>query len=210
MLAIMEKIHKCWERMLCAVMAILCMVCILTSVLFMLKKPQMPEIKGREPVSLRIFPWNSLSGNFFTPSVPDADKANPFQYVLVNRLKPAPKPIPPVEPVRQKPVAEPKAETQVSAAEKKEPPPPPPRKPDLLISLTYKGFYVDVRGDVVALVSVSEGGDRKEETLMCKIGTVLCDRIKLENVADESATFSSNGTSVIIKWMQRHQFRFER
>jgi len=209
MLAIIEKIHGCWERVLCAIMAVLFIVCVLTSVLFLLKKPQVPEIKGRKPVSLRIFPWDSLSGNFFTPSVPGADKANPFHYVLVNHLKPAPKPIEPVKPVQKKPVVESKVETQVRPPEKKEPP-PPPRKPDLLISVTYKGFYVDVRGDIVALVAVAEGDGKKEETLMCKIGNVLCDRIRLDNVADESATFSSNGTSVIIKWMQRHQFRFER
>ncbi|MBR6372666.1 MAG: hypothetical protein IKS20_05745, partial [Victivallales bacterium] len=62
MLEIFEKINRCWERMAFAVMAVLCMLCILCSVLLMLEAPPELEIKGKKPVSLRIFPWDSLSG----------------------------------------------------------------------------------------------------------------------------------------------------
>ncbi|MBO4511389.1 MAG: hypothetical protein J5746_01365 [Victivallales bacterium] len=206
MLEIVVKISRCWERMACAVMTLLCILCILCFVLFMLEAPSAPEIKGKKPMALRIFPWDSLSGNFFTPAVPDAGKVNPFQYVLVNRDKPVPKPVAPPEKEEPKVKEMPKAEAVKPIVVA--PPHPPPKKPDIVFTLTYKGIYVDLRGDSVALVSIRQGGAAKEETLMCKTGTVLMDRIRLEKVVEDSATFSTKSGQVRIDWMKSHQFRF--
>ncbi len=190
-----------------AVMAVLCMLCILCSVLLMLEAPPELEIKGKKPVSLRIFPWDSLSGNFYTPAVPEAGKVNPFHYVLVNRDKPVPKKV-------EKPIKEEKKVTEKAKAEiakptaPVQPPPPPPKKPDAVITITFKGIYVDLRGDAVALISIKQGEAAKEETLMCKAGTVLMDRIRLEKVGEDSATFSTKSGQVQINWMKSHQFRF--
>ena len=206
MLEIADKIRRCWERMAFAVMAVLCILCILCSVLLMLEAPPELEIKGKKPVALRIFPWDSLSGNFFTPAVPDAGKVNPFQYVLVNRDKPVPKPVLP--PKKEEPKVKETPKLEASKPEVVAPVPPPPKKPDIVIILTYKGIYVDLRGDSVALVSIKQGESAKEETLMCKAGTVLMDRIRLEKVVEDSATFSTKSGQVQIDWMKSHQFRF--
>ena len=209
MLEIVEKICRCWERMACAVMTMLCILCILCFVLFMLEAPSAPEIKGKKPMALRIFPWDSLSGNFFTPAVPEAGKVNPFQYVLVNRDKPAPKPVEPPKKEEPKVKEMPKVEVvKPVVVAPPPPPPPPPKKPDIVITLTYKGIYVNLHGDLVALVSIKQGETAKEETLMCKAGTVLMDRIRLEKVVEDRATFSTKSGQVHIDWMKSHQFRF--
>lgn len=195
--------------MACAVMTLLCILCILCFVLFMLEAPSAPEIKGKKPIALRIFPWDSLSGNFFTPAVPEAGKVNPFQYVLVNRDKPVPKTVEPPkkEEPKVKETSKAEAVTPVVVVQPP-PPPPPPKKPDIVITLTNKGIYVDLRGDSVALVSIKQGEAGKEETLMCKAGTVLMDKIRLEKVVEDSAVFSTKSGQVKIDWMKSHQFRF--
>ena len=181
MLEIVEKLYRCWERMAFAMMAVLCMLCMLCSVLFMLETPPELEIKGKKPVALRIFPWDSLSGNFYTPAVPEAGKVNPFHYVLVNRNKPVPKKV-------EQPKKEEKKVQETAKAEiakpvvPVQPPPKPPKKPDIVITITFKGIYVDLRGDAVALISIMQNSTAKEETLMCKAGTVLLDKIRLEKV----------------------------
>ncbi len=191
-----------------AIMGVLCILCILCSVLFMLEAPPELEIKGKKPVALRIFPWNSLSGNFYTPAVPEAGKVNPFQYVLVNHTKPAPKPVEP--PKKEEPKVKETPKTEVVKPEVVAPPAPPkpPKKPDIVITITFKGIYVDLRGDAVALISIAQNGTAKEETLMCKAGTMLLDKIRLEKVGEDSVTFSTKAGQVQINWMKSHQFRF--
>ena len=190
-----------------AIMAVLCMLCILCSVLFMLEAPPELEIKGKKPMALRIFPWDSLSGNFYTPAVPEAGKVNPFQYVLVNRIKPVLK----MEEQAKKEEKNDQEKTEIEIANPAtpvQPPSNPQEKLDVMITITFKGIYVNLRGDVVALISIVQNSTDKEETLMCKAGTVLLDKIRLEKVGEDSATFSTKTGQVQIDWMKSHQFCF--
>ena len=82
MKAVLRNIQKYWERVLCLIMVIFCILCFAVGVLFMLEMPEEPDINGRKPSEARIFPWDSLSGNFYTPSVPEAERANPFFHVF--------------------------------------------------------------------------------------------------------------------------------
>lgn len=201
-----EKLHRCWERMAFAIMAVLCILCVLCSVLFLLDVPAEAETKGKKPVAMRIFPWDSLSGNFFAPAVPEAGKVNPFRYVLVNHDKPVPKKV--EKPRREEPKEQEKAVSEPVKTVVEVTPPSPPKKPDIVITITFKGIYVDLHGDPVALVSIAQSSPKKEETLMCKAGTLLGEGIRLEKVGEDSATFSTKSGQVQIDWMKSHQFRF--
>lgn len=207
---IISRLMDCWEKVLFVLMLLLCVVFCILGVMFFMELPEARTPAGQRPTADMLLPWNLLSDKFYHPPIPAHSNANPFAQKLVNHLKPAPKPVVVPQPPKQE---TPKQETQAVVAQVTTPPQEPPKqepaKPDIILSVTYKGFYVDIAGDSVAFISVANSQDNSQNRIHCKKGSLIADRISLDGISEESATFKTDtGETVTIPWNATHKFSF--
>ncbi|MBR4902434.1 MAG: hypothetical protein IKZ46_15960 [Victivallales bacterium] len=219
---------RVWEKALFLIALLACLtLCSLATHYFTAAPEEQDEI-GHQPVAVSILPWQDRS--FFSISVPEVTTANPFAHTLVNLTAPPEPPKPetkeppkkeePPKPAEQtakteppKPdAAQPPAQEtppQKPEPPKKEEPPPPPKKPDIVFTIAYRGFYIDVRGESLAMLIVTDSA-KKEKRLVCKKGTVICDKVTFQSADDKQATFTdADGNSTSINWNNKHTFTFK-
>ena len=208
---IIAKLGDCWEKVLCIVIVLLCILFCILGGMFYAEVPEERILTGRRPAAVRLLPWDALPEEFLYPQIPLATEANPFAQSLVNHLVPEKK----TEAAPEQPKEEPKKEVPVVVTQTAPPPEPPkkeepPPKPDVVITLTYKGFYVDLAGDAVAFVSASSTEDNSNVNLTCKAGTLIFDRVSLESISEESATFKAvDGTKTVVPWNASGKITFK-
>ena len=219
---------RCWEKALFLLALLACLTLCSLAMHYFTASPEEQDAIGHRPIAVNILSWRERS--FFNLSVPEATAANPFAHTLTSQLKPPEPPKPekkeppkkeePPKPAEQtaktepaKPAAAQPAEQQ-KPAEKKEPekpaePPPPPPKPDIVFTICYRGFYIDVRGESIALLLVTDPA-KKENRIFCKKGTEICGKVKFQSADDKQATFTdANGNTTSITWNGKHTFTFK-
>ena len=222
---------RVWEKALFLIALLACLTLCTLATHYFTAAPEDQDAVGHQPAAVSILPWQNRS--FFSVSVPEATAANPFAHTLVN-LSPPPEPPKTPEPVKPKEEktteAPPKTETPKTTpeqpattpqpaepekpAEKTEPakpaePPPPPPKPDIVFTICYRGFYIDVRGESLALLLVTDP-EKKENRIVCKKGTVICDKVTFQSADDKQATFTdAEGNATSIDWNATHTFTFK-
>ncbi|MBQ7651498.1 MAG: hypothetical protein IJS15_11100, partial [Victivallales bacterium] len=198
-----SRLIDCWEKVFFVLSLLLCIVFCIIGAMFFTELPEARMPAGNRPTATRLLPWDLLSDKFFHPPIPPATNANPFVQRLVNHLKPKPAPQPPVTP---QPAPEPpKPEPPKAAVQESDTPPKAPievaAKPDIIISVTYKGFFIDLAGDPVAFISVANSQDNSHNRIICKKGTPVTDKITLEAISENSASFKTDdGETVTIPW----------
>jgi len=219
-----------WEKALFLIALLICLTLCSLATHYFTAEPEEQDSVGHRPVAVSILPWQNRQ--FFSLSVPEATVANPFAHTLASLLPPPepPKPAAAEQPKQEKPaektasaekekteaaqVAATQPPAQEKPAEKKEPekpaePPPPPPKPDIVFTICYRGFYVDVRGESLAMLLVTNP-DKKESRLFCKKGTVICEKVTFQNADDSKATFTdADGNATTIDWNGKHTFTFK-
>ncbi|MCR4576030.1 MAG: hypothetical protein K5787_19910 [Lentisphaeria bacterium] len=213
-----------WEKVILLIAFVLCLfLCTLAARYFSDTEENLYST-GHKPTATPFFPWQDRS--FFHPSIPEASKANPFAHTIVNRLKPPepPKPATPEPPKKEQPettakseqpqqnpqatAKQPKQQETTKPAEPPKPPPPPP-KPDIVFTICYRGFYVDVRGETLAMLIVTNP-DKKESRLICKKGMEICGKVTFQQADDSKATFTdAQGNATDIAWNAKHTFTFK-
>ena len=219
---------RCWEKALFLIALLCCLFLCTLATHYFTYTPEEQESVGHRPVAVSILPWKDLS--FFNQSVPQATAANPFAHTLVNQIAPPPPPKPetkeppkkeePPKPTEQtaktespkeNPPQPPAKETPAEKKEspKKEEPPPPPKKPDIVFTIAYRGFYVDVRGESLAMLIVTDPA-KKENRLFCKKGAVICDKVTLQSADETKAVFAdAAGNATSINWNGKQTFTFK-
>ena len=206
---VISRLLDCWEKVLFGLALLLCIVFCILGAMFFTDIPESRMPAGDRPTATRILPWDILSDKFFHPPIPSSANANPFAQKLVNHLTPKPVPQPSVTP----PPATPKTELPQTAQEEdthQKPQIAAVPKPDIIISVTYKGFYVDLAGAPIAFISVSNSKDNSQNRITCKKGALVAEKIMLEEMSEHSASFKTDGgETVVIPWNETHKFSFK-
>ena len=221
---------RCWEKALFLLALLACLTLCSLATHYFTASPEEQDAVGHRPSAVNILSWKDRP--FFSLAVPEATAANPFAHTLANQTQPPAPPQPPAaEPPKEEKGAEaPPAEETVKTepaepaaaqpaepekpAENKEPeqpaePPPPPPKPDIVFTICYRGFYIDVRGESLALLLVTDP-EKKENRIVCKKGTVICDKVTFQSADDKQATFTdAEGNATSIDWNATHTFTFK-
>ena len=219
---------RCWEKALFLLALLACLTLCSLAMHYFTASPEEQDAIGHQPVAVNILPWKDRP--FFSLSVPEATAANPFAHTLTSQLKPPEPPKPekteppkkeePPKPAEQTAKTEtpqpetPQPPTQETAPQKTEPPkkeepPPPPKKPDIVFTICYRGFYIDVRGESLALLLVTDT-EKKENRLVCKKGTEICGKVTFQSADDKQATFTdADGNATSIDWNGKHTFTFK-
>ena len=215
---------RCWEKALLLVAFFICLcLCTLAAHYFTYTEENLNST-GRQPVAVPFLPWRNRS--FFHPSIPDSAKANPFAHTFISRLKPPEPPKPAItappkkeqtetttkqeqpQPNPQATAAPPQPQAAAAPAEPPKPPEPPP-KPDIVFTVCYRGFYVDVRGETLAMLIITTP-DKKENRLVCKKGMDICGKLTFQQADDAKATFTdAQGNATDIAWNAKHTFTFK-
>ena len=207
---VISRLMDCWEKVLFILALILCIAFCVVGAMFFTELPESRMPAGDRPTATRLLPWDLLSDKFFHPPIPTSSNANPFAQKLVNHLKPKPvtqTAVTPQPPIQESPKPEP---DKTPEPDTKTPQTAPPPKPDIVISVTYRGFYVDLAGDHVAFISINNSQDNSQTRINCKKGTLLADKITLEEISENSASFKTdNGENVTIPWNATHNFSFK-
>ena len=212
---LISRLMDCWEKVLFAIMLLLCIVFCTIGAMFYTELPESRMPEGHRPTATRLLPWDLLSEKFFTPPIPAHSNANPFAQKLVNHLTPKPEPPKPEPPKPEPPKPEPpKPEPPKPVVQNIETPKEPQiavaAKPDIIISVTYKGFYIDLAGDPIAFVSIENSMDNSQNRITGKKGTIIADKITLEEISENSASFKTeNGETITIPWNATHKFSFK-
>ncbi len=222
---------RVWEKAFFLIALLACLTLCSLAMHYFTAAPEEQDAVGHQPTAVSILPWQDRS--FFSVTVPEVTAANPFAHTLINLSAPPepPKPAEPEKPKEEKlaetpPTAEtPKTEPEQPAAAaqpaepekpaenpepaKAEEPPPPPPKPDIVFTIAYRGFYVDVRGESLAMLIVTDP-EKKENRLVCKKGTVICDKVTFQGADDKQATFTdADGNATSVNWNDKHTFTFK-
>ncbi len=209
--AIISKLMDYWERFLFVLMLLLCIAFCIIGAMFYTDVPEYRTPAGQRPTADALLPWDLLSEKFYHPAIPAPSNANPFAQKLVNHLKPEPKPAvkiqpPPPEPPKEEPPAVVVQDAPPPQAQQK----PEPPKPDIVISVTYKGFYVDHAGDSFAFISIVNSIDKSQKQIRCKKGSIVADKITIDGISEENATLKTeSGETVTIPWNTTHDFTFK-
>ncbi len=219
---------RVWEKALFLIALLACLTLCSLATHYFTAAPEEQDEVGHQPTAISILPWQDRS--FFSIAVPEATAANPFAHTLINTVSPPEPPKPetkeppkkeePPKPAEQTAKTEPpKADAAQPPAQetppqkpeppKKEEPPPPPKKPDIVFTIAYRGFYIDVRGESLAMLIVTDSA-KKENRLVCKKGTVICDKITFQSADDKQATFTdADGNATSVNWNDKHTFTFK-
>ena len=221
---------RVWEKALFLLALLACLTLCSLATHYFTATPEEENAVGHRPSAVSILPWKDRS--FFSVSVPEATAANPFAHTLVNMAAPPeppkketvdkPKTEKPAEtpPAVEKPKTEPEKAAAAQPAEPEKPaetakpakpaePPPPPPKPDIVFTIAYRGFYIDVRGESLAMLIVTDPA-KKENRLVCKKGTVICDKVTFQGADDKQATFTdADGNATSVNWNDKHTFTFK-
>ena len=218
-----------WEKALFLIALLCCLFLCTLATHYFTYEPEEQESVGHSPVAISILPWRDQS--FFNLSVPKATAANPFAHTLVNQIAPPQppkqeKPEPPKKeqpttaktpqepakaeaPKKETPVAAQAQKTETKATEKPSEPPPPPPKPDIVFTIAYRGYYVDVRGESLAMLIVTDPA-KKESRLFCKKGTEICGKVTLQSADETKAVFAdAAGNATSVNWNNKHTFTFK-
>ena len=198
----MRKIYLKWERIACFTAGIACLLCCAIGIMFTLKRKDRPSTPWKYPVIKEIFPWDSLPEDFLTTAIPNGTMANPFGHVLKSHLK---KSLP--EAKKDKATTAPLAKTphtpEPAKAEKPKETPPPQSKTTL--SITYKGFYIDVKGEPTVLLALSKSDLEKTDTVACRLGEIIFSGVKLAEFDENKITVDIDGKRHSISWMERSE-----
>ena len=208
---IIDKLIGCWEKVLCGIMVLVCVLFCAIGAMFFNDLPETQSAIGKRPTADRLLPWDALTDSFFSIRIPAPAEANPFAQNLVNHLEPTPVAAP-EPPKQEEPKQEPAAVEQPKQEEppKEEPPKEDPPKPDIVITITYRGFYVDITGAPVAFITAASSENNASQNMTCKIGTKILDRITLEGISEDSASFKADeGDAVKIPWNASEKFSFK-
>ena len=221
---------RVWEKALFLLALLACLTLCSLATHYFTATPEEENAVGHRPSAVSILPWKDRS--FFSVSVPEATAANPFAHTLVNMAAP---PEPPKKETAEKPKTEKPAETppaaekpktepeKAAAAQPAEPekpaetakpakpaePPPPPPKPDIVFTIAYRGYYVDVRGESLAMLIVTDPA-KKENRIVCKKGTEICGKVTFQSADDKQAIFTdAAGNATSVNWNSKHTFTFK-
>ena len=214
---------RVWEKALFLIALLACLTLCSLATHYFTAAPEEEDAVGHRPAAVSILP---------NVSVPEATAANPFAHTLVNMVAP---PEPPKKETAEKPKTEKPAETppaaekpktepeKAAAAQPAEPekpaetaepakpaePPPPPPKPDIVFTIAYRGYYVDVRGESLAMLIVTDPA-KKENRIVCKKGTEICGKVTFQSADDKQAIFTdADGNATSVNWNNKHTFTFK-
>lgn len=219
---------RVWEKALFLIALLACLTLCSLATHYFTAAPEEEDAVGHRPAAVSILPWQDRS--YFSVSVPEATAANPFAHTLVNMTAPPeppkqekteppkkeepPKPAEqtaktePAEPAAAQP-AEPEKPAETSEPAKPAEPPPPPPKPDIVFTIAYRGYYVDVRGESLAMLIVTDPA-KKENRIVCKKGTEICGKVTFQSADDKQAIFTdADGNATSVNWNNKHTFTFK-
>ena len=220
---------RCGEKALFLLALLACLLLCSLATHYFTASPQEQDAVGHRPIAVNILSWKERP--FFSLAVPEATAANPFAHTLTSLLQPPAQPQPPAAEQPKKEEEPPKPAEQTAKtepaepaaaqpaepekpAENKEPekpaePPPPPPKPDIVFTIAYRGFYIDVRGESIALLLVTDP-EKKENRIVCKKGTEICGKVTFQSADDTQAIFTdAAGNATPINWNNKHTFTFK-
>ncbi len=188
-----------WEKALFLTAAAICVCLCSIATHYFSDAYNADAVQGRQPEAVTILPWQGQA--FFHWEVPSASQANPFRHTLVSLAKP-PAPPPKPTPSPRKPAAS--GSGDGSGAQ-----PSKPTQPDVVFSVCYRGFYVDVRGEALAMLVVTEP-NQPEKRFFSKTGAVIGGKLTLLQANDQAAMFQDpDGNPTSVNWNETRTFRFQ-
>ena len=167
----------------------------------------------------RYFPWDERPRLYLKATVPSADKADPFAKSLVSTLE---KPKPPEPPKKVEPPKPPEPPKKVEPPKPPEPPkkvdPPKPApkpepkkveppKPPHLITINYRGYYTDLAGRTLAMLTITDSETKKTQNMRAAVKDVFLDIFTLADVNEDDITIQTkDGQLKTIRWAQSFNF----
>ncbi|MBP5640353.1 MAG: hypothetical protein J6X55_12785 [Victivallales bacterium] len=235
---IIQIIIDNWEKcVLGLAIAIGILLCAAAAFFFQGELLEPPE-PGKPLSSVRYFPWDEEPLSFLNPVIPDAKQANPFAKALANLL---PKPQPPETPKTVEPPEPPKTVEPPKLVEPPEPPqnveqvqeppkpveqpeqpqpaeqvqeppkPEPPPKVINTITITYRGYYIDLSGTTIGMLAIKDSRNDSTQYLRLKPQETFLDFFSLANITENDITIQTrDGQLKTIPWNQKGVFEIDK